>query len=206
MRTRIPLAITAIVGLIVVIEYFIYIPGLGTWVKEMQSWGIILGAFALGLAAVNLLRIHSKRVTEKQSEWYNSLALVITLVVQTTIGLAKGTTSEAYLFGFTYIMTPLGATIFALLAFYIASAGYRAFQAKNIDASILLITSIIVMLGAVPVGQVIWKKIPVISGWLLDFPNMAGQRGIIIGSAIGAIALGIRVILGIERGHLGGSK
>lgn len=204
MRTRVPVVITALVGLLIIVEYFFPIPGLDTWVKEMQSWGVILGAFALGLAAVNLLRIHGKRVIERSNEWYNSFALVATLVIQTVIGLSKGTTSDAYQFGFKYIMTPLGATIFSLLAFYIASAGYRAFQAKNTDSTILLVTSIIVMLGAVPVGQVIWSKFPELSGWILDFPNMAGQRGIIIGSALGAIALGIRVLLGIERGHLGG--
>lgn len=206
MRTRVPLTITAVVGLILIVEFFFNISVLTTMTKELQSWAIILGAFALGLAAINLLRIHGKRVMERKGEWYNSFALVATLVVQTVIGISMGQTSDAYQFGFQYIMTPLGATIFALLAFYIASAGYRAFQAKTIDSGILLVTSIIVMLGSVPVGQAIWKKFPIISAWLLDFPNMAGQRGIIIGSALGAIALGIRVLLGIERGHLGGSN
>lgn len=205
MRTQAPIAITIVVGLIVILEFFFPIPGLPAWSKEIQSWGVILGAFALGLAVVNILRIHVKKVTSKNGEWYNSVALIAVLVIQTVIGVSKGTASQAYQFGFTYVMTALGSSIFALLAFYIASAGYRAFQAKNLDSSILLVTAIIVMLGAVPVGQIIWSKIPVIASWIKDFPNMAGQRGIIIGSALGAIALGIRILMGIERGHLGGS-
>lgn len=205
MKTQVPIAITTVVGLIIILEFFFPIPGLPAWSKEIQSWGVILGAFALGLAAVNLLRMHIKKLSAKTGEWYNSFALIAVFVIQIIIGVSKGTTSQAYQFGFTYILTALGSSIFALLAFYIASAGYRAFQAKNLDSSILLVTAIIVMLGAVPVGEVIWAKFPVIASWIKDFPNMAGQRGIIIGSALGAIALGVRILLGIERGHLGGS-
>jgi hypothetical protein len=188
------------------LEFFFPIPGLPRWSQELQNWGVILGAFALGLAAVNLLRIHVKKISSKSNDWFNSMALIAVMAIQTVIGLSQGTASTAYQFGFKYIMTAVGSTIFALLAFYIASAGYRAFQAKNLDASILLVTAIIVMLGAVPVGEVIWKQIPAISSWIKDYPNMAGQRGIIIGSALGGIALGIRILMGIERGHLGGSE
>ncbi|MGE5653070.1 MAG: hypothetical protein ACM3ZQ_02215 [Bacillota bacterium] len=206
MRIQVPIAITFVVGMLIILDFFFPIPGLATWSKEIQSWGIIVAAFALGLAAVNLLRIHVRKVTDRKDEWYNSAALIVALVVQTFIGLTQGVNSTSYQFGFKYIQTPLGATIFALLAFYIASAGYRAFIAKSIDASILLVVAVIVMLGRAPVGEFIWSAFPKITNWIMDFPNMAGQRGIIIGSALGAIALGIRVLLGIERGHLGGSE
>jgi len=37
----------------------------------------------------------------------------------------------------------------------------------------------------------------------MDYPNMAGQRGIIIGAAIGALSLGLRILVGLERSYLG---
>jgi hypothetical protein len=42
--------------------------------------------------------------------------------------------------------------------------------------------------------------------WIMDIPNGAAQSGIIIGAALGAGSMAIRVILGIERGYLGLGK
>ena len=122
------------------------------------------------------------------------------------------------------MLTPLSATMFALLAFYIASAAFRAFRARNLDATILLTAAIIVMIARVPIGEMFGQSISgafssilgdwtqtflpeqflsQFMNWLMDVPNTAARRAIFIGAALGAIATGLRIILGIERSHLG---
>jgi hypothetical protein len=71
------------------------------------------------------------------------------------------------------------------------------------EATILLIVAMLVMLGRVPIGQVIYHRMPEITEWIMNYPNLAVQRGIIIGAALGAASMSIRIILGIERTYMG---
>ena len=62
---------------------------------------------------------------------------------------------SAFYWMFNNIYLPLGATMFALLAFFVASASYRAFKIRNFEATLLLISGVLLMIGRVPIGQVI---------------------------------------------------
>lgn len=106
---------------------------------------------------------------------------------------------------FTHFIKPMQSTMFALLAFFVASAAYRAFRVKNFEATVLLIAAFLVMLGRVPIGQAIWGGFPVISAWIMENINMPGSRAITFGTAIGVIAVSLKIILGIERGYMGGA-
>ena len=107
-------------------------------------------------------------------------------------------------FAFDQVYTPLSATMYALLAFYVASAAFRAFRARNLHAALLLLAAVLVMMGRVPVGRLIWNKFPYVQEWLMTWPNTAGQRAILMGAAIGMMATGLRIIFGIERPYLKG--
>ena len=200
------IAITFIFAMIILFDAFFAIGFIETVSTEVQTWGTIIASAALALAAVNLIRIHTRRILLRRGEWINSLILLLILVTQTLIGLINKTTGDVYKFGFDNVMTPLGATMYALLSFWIASAAYRAFTARSIDSAILLVAATIVMLGNAPIGESIWMGFKDIKTWIMDVPNMAANRGIMIGAGIGAIALGIRILMGIERGHLGGGS
>ncbi len=203
-RQDLLVVITAVIGLIIILAQFLNVDIIRNAGAELQSWGVIIAALALGLAAVNLSRIHIRRITLRRANWQFSIALVALLFIQAIIGFIDTSTGEVYNFGFEFILTPSGAMMFALLAFWIASAAYSAFTARSVDSAILLISATLVMLGNAPIGQAIYEGMPDLKDWIMDVPNMAAQRGIMIGAGVGAIALGIRILMGIERGHLGG--
>ncbi len=105
---------------------------------------------------------------------------------------------------FEYMIKPMQSTMFSLLAFFVASAAFRAFRAKSFEATILLVTAFIVMLGRVPIGTSIWPGFAGISEWILSTVNMAGSRAITLGAAVGATAACLKIILGLETRYLGG--
>jgi hypothetical protein len=113
---------------------------------------------------------------------------------------------ESFMFrhSFDYIMMPIMATVFSLLAFFIASAAYRAFRARNLLATLLLISALIVMLRFNPYLQpIMGDYMAKASSWLMNVPNLAAQRAIIIGVGLGIVSTALKVILGIERGYMG---
>jgi hypothetical protein len=204
-RREIPFALTAIFGLFMIIEFFIpneHVTGIGS---TLQQWTIIVASAAIVLGVFNVGRIHIGKIREKQADWGYSALLMIGLVTMVGLGFFWGI-EEGTLFNDLYLnaYVPMQGTMFSLLAFYIASAAFRAFRVRSVEAGLLAIAAVIVMIGRVPVGNAIWDKLPEIQSFIMDVPNLAAKRAILIGAALGAISTGMKIILGIERNILGG--
>ncbi len=114
-----------------------------------------------------------------------------------------GKEGRVFVWLYDHVFAPCNSTMFALLAFFVASAAFRAFRARNTEAALLLTAAIVMMLGRAPLGRALWDALPDIAQWLLDVPSNGGRRAIMMGAAVGAIATGLRVIVGLERSHLG---
>lgn len=204
LKKTLPVIIAFVCGVTVVIAYFFKLAQVSTLAQNILKWQSVIAVFALGLGAVNILRIHVGNVQRDPAKNFYSLALVATLVITVLCGLFLGQSSKAYKFIFDYINVPTGSAIFSLLAFYIGTAAYRAFRAKNLEATILLITGCIVMLGKVPLGAKILPWSPRWTDWIMSVLNVGGQRGVMIAGAIGFIAVAFRIIIGLERRSYGG--
>ena len=205
MRRQIPLAITLIVGLVMVVQYFVPHKPIGNLHSIFNTWAIVIFAFAIILGIGNLIKIHGNRIYRQEKGWGYSVILLLGLAVMIITGVGKHIgpgTSFFYLYWYLYV--PMSSSMFALLAFFIASASYRAFRARNFEAFLLLISAVLVMLGRVPAGKALWGQFPIIADWIMKVPNTAGQRAIMIGIALGVVSTSLRIILGIERAHLGG--
>ena len=214
MKRTIPWALTFCVGTIMMIEFWVPQQGFQNLKAELAQWGLIVVAFTHLLGVANVLQIHGKRISRRDSDWVNSIVLVVTLLGMAALGIFHDHEGEnsPFLWLFNHVFDPLASTIFSLLAFFITSAAYRAFRARSTEAALLLSAAILVMLGQVPVGAAMWGPesflggFPGVKDWIMDVPNLAGKRAVLMGAALGAISTGLRVILGLERAHLGGGN
>jgi hypothetical protein len=205
LRKEVPLLITAIFGSFMVIDYFVPHPTVSWFGETLQQWAIIVVAFSYVLGVANIARINGQKLSKRSKDWPYALPLLFGLGLMMSVGILGGV-GERTLFNdlYIYVYTPMSGTMFALLAFFIASAAFRAFRVRTLEAGLLAVAAIIVMLGRVPVGAEIWDKIPNISDWINNVPQMAAKRAILIGAALGAISTGLKVIIGLERNYLGG--
>ncbi len=207
MRRTLPIGIVTGVGLFMVVQYFIPREEL-EWLYEWTiDWSIVIGCFAMLLGLYSLTNVMVSKVKRQAPGWGYSLLALAGLFFMIFIGLVPHYQDSLKLGSlfmdlFQYIYVPIQAAMFSLLAFYIASAAYRAFRARTVLATILLVSAIIIMLRLVPLGP-----LSAVNQWLVNFiltvPNMAAKRAFWIGVGLGAVATGLKIILGIERTYMG---
>jgi hypothetical protein len=185
---------------------------------------MVVGGFTLGLGLFNLAHVHVTNVRRRRPGWPNSLVFFAAFLAMVIVAFWHDRPGAAAWVGRTYnllffgLWQNLNATMFSLLAFYIASAAYRAFRIRSGEALILMFTAMLLMLGQVPVGMALTAWIPQegrlpffgtahelfrienFTRWVLMQVNNPVQRAIEFGVGLGALAMGLRIWLSLERG------
>jgi hypothetical protein len=183
------------------------------YLQYIFIWTIFLGLISLTI-------VHGRRLLQRQPAWHNSLAFFLSLIAMLAMGFAtrSGVSGSiglqiSYDSLFSGFLLNLDAAMFALLAFYIASAAYRAFRIRTVEAGLLMVSALVIMLGFVSFGVAMTSWIPIgephgfgylrieqVSLWILNWINMPAQRAVGIGVQIGAVAMALRLWLSLERG------
>ena len=203
MRWQYPLLIVFLGGLFMAVQYFVPLEASERVYEYALDWIIIVGVFTMCLGLWSLFRVSVAKIQTKAPAWgYNFITLAglfAMLILGPAFGIEEG---KPFMTLFWYIYTPIQASMFALLAFYIASAAYRAFRARTLIATILLVTATIIMLRLIPLGFLSGPNQWAVN-WILTVPNMAAKRAIAMGIGLGMIATALKVVLGIERSYMG---
>jgi hypothetical protein len=191
------------------VQYFV--PALLPYYNRVNDYIAVVSAFSIVLGVASVIHRHAGRLRNRgrdgrhHKDWPYSLAAVIGMIVMMFVGFVWGRGQESIFQKlFSSILLPVQATMFALLAFYLASASFRAFRTRSTDATVLLVAAVLVMIGRLDdLGSL---KIPAISHWILDGPNLVSKRAIMLGVGLGMASTALKVVLGIERSYLGSGK
>ncbi|OGX03379.1 MAG: hypothetical protein A3K11_03225 [Nitrospirae bacterium RIFCSPLOWO2_12_FULL_63_8] len=199
-------------GVVFALQYYIPHPVSEEAITKVSDWMKIISGFALVLGIASVFHVHAVKIRRQAPGWGYSGVLFAAIVITMGVGFWSGGESKAdgaqTAFGwlYDYTMVPLQGTMFSILAFFIASAAYRAFRARSPEASVLLVSAVVVMMGRVQLGQFLAPWTWDVTQWLLNVLNSAVRRAILIGVSMGSVGLSLKIILGKERSYLGGGK
>ena len=124
---------------------------------------------------------------------------------------------------FDGLIQQMDAAMFSMIAFFILSAAYRAFRIKSIEATVMMASGLILifsLMGAVDFmwGSVIESmirdssgnvdpghflhnfKLSEVAGWVKTYAQIPSIRALDFGVFLGALAMGLRIWLGLEKG------
>ncbi len=226
-KRKFPIMVVLFTGFVMMIAYYVPHAPFGPIWEGASDWYMIISAFALVLAFTSLIRTHYRKIREGKQGWGYSAVMFVCLIVTSVVGVLPGDKNpllgnqagSIYMWIFDYMNTPAAATVFSLLAFYIASAAYRAFRVRTIDATIMLIATLIVMVGRVPWGEIFSEfmtskisphlavlRLDKLTSFFLNYPTVAARRAVYLGIALATVSTSLRVILGIERTYMGSDE
>ena len=197
-KKTIPLILVIVIMTVVFCDYYLANPTLKILSSEMQNWAIIIFALATGLGVISTFRLHFRSAIAKKEDWWLNVWVCFVIVAYLVVGLGLGTKHPIFDWVYVNVYSSLSATTYALLSLFITSAAFKAFRTKNFDASVLLFAGFLVLLGNMPASAAIWDGFPAIREWLLKVPVASLSRVIILGTALGATTLALRIITGRE--------
>lgn len=204
MKRQIPLILVFTFGVLLAIQFFVPAEFSQHGYEFVLDWITIIGIFAMVLGIWSQVHVGYYKIKRRSEDWQYSVVTLVSMFGMVIFGLSFFGGLQGTIFRLLYnnIFIPIQATIFSLLAFYIASASYRAFRARSAVSTVLLVAALLLMLRVIPTGPLA-DPINQIGSWMLLVPNLAAKRAILIGVGLGSVATALKIVLGIERSYLG---
>ncbi len=199
-----PQILCALFGTILFVLYFLKAPAAKSLYLAITNeyWQIIF-AFTLIVGVASYLKANFSKIFRGEDLPYMIVG-VLGVIAMPFLALIWGIKGDSpFMWAFENIQAPMQATVFALLAFFVASASLRGFRARSVPAAILLISALMALVSRSDLPGFLPHQIHEFIDWIRSYPSMAARRAILIGIGLGSVTTSLRVILGIERTWLG---
>jgi len=175
------------------------LPALKPVMANFYQGLMLLGGVALLLGVVNAAWLHGRRIQTGQRDWVLSIVLLAVLLAVFVAGVIspQGATSPSMTWVFESVVAPGQAALFALLVFFMAAAAYRFLRIGRPGGAWMLAGALAVFLVQWPLAGA-WLPVSIVDStfWLVNQPVMAAVRGLLLGSGIAMLIVGLRLLLG----------
>lgn len=129
---------------------------------------------------------------------------------------------------FDGFLMQMDSAMFSMIAFFILSAAYRAFRIRSVEATVLMASALILMVSLLGMATFMWNhgvsnialsmhlpqanpdvneasylnsfKLTSIATWVKNYMQVPALRAVDFGIGLGALAMGLRLWLGLEKG------
>ena len=202
--TSLSIAITILVGFVVLLGYFLNIPFLHSLRDIFLRWFMVLAAVALYLGLGNIIQVHWKKITQGEKGAFYSAALLIALACTFLVGVMFGPTSKWALWIFNHIHMPIESSLMAVLAIVLLYSLIRMVNRRASLFTFIFLGVVIISLGGmITLPWVDTSLLASLRSWITEVLAVGGVRGILLGVALGTAATGLRVLLGVDRPYGG---
>jgi len=200
MKKGLPIAVAILSGLFV-LAGLIFQPYLGPYLGLVLNWAVIVGSMALLVAIASLIIYHVRSILTARKGFIFSIVILASFGLSLVGGLWLGVDNPAYLKWVGAIQRPLEVSLLGLVALIMTSAAVQVFRNRGwspltVSFGLSAIFFLLIALGLLQTLEV--PQIATVIGYIRQLP-LVGARGLLIGVAIGAVMMAIRVLLGSER-------
>lgn len=206
MNRQIPLIVCFSFGVVMFLQYFSNHTVARTMNLAILDYWQIIFAFTLLLGVVSYIKVNMTKISRGIDRPFLIVGL-LGMISMPIMALIWGIKADSpFMWMFENVQAPMASTVFALLAFFVASASFRGFRARSAQASILLGAALIILLSRSNLPIPYAEHLSEFADWIRNYPSMSARRAILIGIGLGSLTTSLRVILGIERTWLGGEN
>lgn len=207
-RKEISVAICAVLGFLMIAQYYVDIPAISSIANYCQIFATSIASFMMIFGTTSLILFNYGHVKKKTpGQWFMSAWAIFLIVSISAIGLTLGPNQLYFKWMFENVFINLDTAMYSVLGFYVLSAAWRAYRARNLDATFLLVSGILAALVNAPVGEFIFGSgVISLGNWVVNVPTIAGLRTTYFGVALGSIYVALRTFIGKESGVLGISE
>lgn len=202
---EISVAICAILGAFMIAQYYLDIPAISNAANWAQVFTTSIAGFMMIFGTISLILFHYNHIQKRTpGQWFLSAWTIFLIVSLSAIGLVMGADHQYFNWMFKNFFINLDTAMYSVMGFYVIGAAWRAYRARNLDATFLIIAGVLTALMNAPIAEfVLGKGIVDAGNWVMNVPTLAGLRSVNFGVALGSIFVALRTFTGKETGWLG---
>jgi hypothetical protein len=192
-----------VVGLLSALATWYFVsPQVDAVANEMTLWNMNIYNFTLFVGLITIIARYAEGIRKRAKNWPYMVYGLVLIVGWIIMGEYLGIYSDFYQSAYLSTKITLHIAILGQLVFFLISAGYRVIRIRTWRTAAFGVSMMAIVVLNAPWLLGVWPGANTVSFWLLNNPSMAGSRALLLTGGIGGVILGLRLLLGLERGAL----